>query len=86
MNKTLLPLLAILFATNIYAQDTSFEASDNYSLGEINGQNGWEVLSFISAAYTISDEQASEGSYALKLDVDQTGIIPGGSIAGPIKT
>lgn len=82
MRKKLLLLSALFFAVTINAQDTSFEESEGYNLGEISGQNGWDVLSFISPAFTVSDEQASEGSYAFKLDVDQSGIIPDGNLGG----
>lgn len=85
MKRTLLLLLAFVFAGTIQAQDTSFEGDEGYSLGEINTQNGWEVLSFVSPAFTISDEQASDGNFSLKLDVDQSGVIPDGSLAGPTR-
>jgi len=43
----------------------SFEASEGYSLGPINGQNGWIGLIFNQ---TITDEMSTDGGYSLKID------------------
>lgn len=85
MKTNLLFVAALILAGMVQAQNTSFEAEEGYSLGEINGQNGWEVTSLFSNMFTVSDDQASEGQYALRLGIDETGWIPPGSIVGPAR-
>ncbi|HLS30057.1 MAG TPA: T9SS type A sorting domain-containing protein [Flavobacteriaceae bacterium] len=82
MKKALLLFTAFILVHTHHAQDTSFEAEEGYELGEINGQNGWETFSILSDIFTVSDEQASDGDYALRLGIDEAGIIPDGNIAG----
>jgi len=89
MKKVLLSV-AFLGATSIGAkaqQTFSFETSEGYSLGDINGQNGWVVIGngqggFISNQ-NVSNELASDGTYSLKITGDsdygpQQNIVMGG--------
>ncbi len=85
MKKILLSLGLFVFLSATYAQDTSFEASEGYQLGEINGQNGWQAISFLSEMFTVSNEEASDGNNALKLGLDATGFIPDGTTIGPTR-
>src|SRR5690606_29816172 len=57
------------------AQTTvSFESSEGFSLGDINGQNGWVVTGNGSGGFisnqTISSSMASQGTQSLKIDED----------------
>jgi len=92
MKKVLLSV-AFLGATFIGAkaqQTFSFEASEGFTLGDINGQNGWTVTGngqggFISNQ-NVSDELASNGVYSLKITGDsnygpQQNIVMGGFYA-----
>lgn len=68
---TLLLSSVLLTAMSLHAQTISFEASEGYELGDINGQNNWTVVqdedgSFIQNQVII-DEMASEGTYSLKI-------------------
>lgn len=62
--------IAALCSTLTFAQQTiSFEASDGYVMGDLNGQNGWTVTESSDGFITnqiITDEQASAGSYSFK--------------------
>ncbi|KAF2509778.1 T9SS type A sorting domain-containing protein [Flavobacterium arcticum] len=59
-------LLASIFSLN--AQTTSFETSEGFILGEINGQNNWSLYGDTpSANATVSDDYLSDGDYSLKL-------------------
>src|SRR5690554_4639540 len=54
------------------AQETiSFEASEGYSLGDINGQNGWTVTGISEGVYSttqvVSNEQSSDGTSSFKI-------------------
>jgi len=76
MKKVLLSV-TFLGATflGVKAQETiSFETSEGYVLGNINGQNGWSVTGngqggFISNQ-EVSDDVASHGSYSFKIASD----------------
>ena len=76
MKKTLLSV-AFLFATiaGVNAQQTiSFEASEGFTLGDINGQQNWTVTGagpgeFISSQ-VITNALASDGTYSLKIAND----------------
>lgn len=77
MNKKLHLLLVfgLLCLGNLSAQTTiSFETSEGYVLGDINGQNGWTVTGagqggFISNQ-VVSATLASQGTQSLKIDED----------------
>lgn len=82
MKKALLLFTALILVHTLHAQDTSFEAEEGYELDEISGQKGWSAFSFLSDMFTVSDENSSDGDYALRLGIDQSGFIPGGGTAG----
>ncbi|PZU83614.1 MAG: hypothetical protein DI529_12445 [Chryseobacterium sp.] len=68
-------LILSLFSSFSWAQSTiSFESSESYTLGNIHGQNGWEVTlnndELPINNQTISNENATSGSNALKIAVD----------------
>lgn len=59
------------------AQETiSFEVSEGFSLGDINGQNGWATATTNEAGtdfilnQSVSDDLFTEGSQSLKIDQD----------------
>lgn len=65
-------MLLLLFLAGITnAQETiSFEASEGYTLGSLNTQNGWEVTDNNEGNFlenqVVTDEQSSDGEYAFK--------------------
>lgn len=68
-------LILSLFSSLAFAQQTiSFEASEGYTLGDINGQNGWEVTLNSDDQpiknQVITAEKASAGTQSIKIDVD----------------
>lgn len=70
----LFALVAPLF-WNVQAQQTfSFEASEGFTLGNINGQSGWQSTvdgnGIFPTTQTISNEQSSVGDYSLRLSKD----------------
>lgn len=78
MNKKLHLLVAALglfIGNSVNAQTTiSFESSEGFSSGDINGQNGWVVTGDGSGGFisnqTISSSMASQGTQSLKIDED----------------
>ena len=80
MNKKILMLsaLGLLTMGTIKAQTTvSFESSEGFTLGNINGQNGWVTTSYTEteggptlyvANQVISNALFSQGSQSLKID------------------
>lgn len=73
MKKTLLSA-AFIFAAMISAnaqQTISFEASEGFTIGNINGQNGWVTTGAGNNTFienqVISNELASEGTQSLKI-------------------
>ncbi len=75
MKKITLLLITLLASQFGNAQQTiSFEVSEGYSLGDINGQNGWVVTGdgaggFVSNQVVTAD-LATAGTQSLKVDVD----------------
>src|SRR5690554_221364 len=71
----LVAALGLFIGNSVNAQTTiSFESSEGFSIGDINGQNGWTVTGdgtggFISNQ-TISSSMASQGTQSLKIDQD----------------
>lgn len=68
-------LILSLFSSFALAQQTiSFEASEGYTVGNINGQNGWEVTLNNDEEpinnQVITTERASEGAQSIKIAVD----------------
>lgn len=75
-------LILSLVSSFAFAQQTiSFEPSEGYTAGDINGQNGWEVTLNNDEApinnQTISTEKAFEGTQSLKISVDDRKILVG---------
>jgi hypothetical protein len=61
---------AALFASifSLTAQTTSFETSEGFILGEINGQNNWSLYGDTpSANAVVTDDYLTDGDYSLKL-------------------
>lgn len=75
MKKTLLFIGLLISSLNINAQSTSFEASEGYTVGNINNQNGWIVTGtgvpggFI-ANQAVSTALFTTGTQSLKIDED----------------
>lgn len=72
MKKITLSFIALLsLSLSVNSQTISFEASEGYTLGDINGQKNWEVIQDADGDFiqnqVITDELASDGSYSLKL-------------------
>ncbi|MFC4163722.1 T9SS type A sorting domain-containing protein [Epilithonimonas zeae] len=68
-------LILSLVSSFAFAQQTiSFEASEGFVAGDINGQNGWEVTLNSDDEpiknQVITTEKASEGTQSIKIDVD----------------
>ena len=67
-NKYLL-ILSLLSSFAFSQQTISFEASEGYTLGNINGQNSWTVTETSDGPLTnqvVTNEFSSSGSYAFK--------------------
>lgn len=68
--KNLYFIVVTLFCTSISAQNLiSFEASEGYTLGNINGQNGWTVTETSDGPLTnqtVSNEFANTGTFSFK--------------------
>lgn len=73
-NKYLL-ILSLISSVVFAQQNISFEVSEGFNLGNIQGQNGWEVTLNNDDApinnQTISSEQTSNGTQSLKIAVDE---------------
>ena len=69
-------LLTLGLTSLFYSAQTiiSFENAENYSLGDVNNQNGWEVTTNSSNGFiknqVITNEMATSGTNSLKIDVD----------------
>ena len=71
MKKNYLSVLLFVATLNLFAQQTniSFETAEGFQLGNLHGQNAWEVSegsNGVLQSQIISDEQASQGSYSFK--------------------
>ena len=70
-NTILLSLFIGAFSFGTNAQSISFETSEGYILGNLNGQNNWETTSDDQGGHVenqvITDEAASHRNYSLKL-------------------
>lgn len=70
-------LFALGFASLFCAaqQSVSFESSENFNLGNIHNQNGWEVTlntdNLPIQNQVISNDRASDGTQSLKIEVDE---------------
>lgn len=66
MRKITFLILAIFaIAYTAHGQATSFESGEGFTLGAINGQNGWAILGADTSQ--IVDSQASDGTFSLQL-------------------
>jgi hypothetical protein len=80
----LFAMLFVLSLANINAQidiDVSFETAEGYSLGLIEGQNGWITNPDASSFMVISDTESTDGSQSLYFQGDPNGPLPGNAIA-----
>lgn len=53
-------------------QTISFETSEGYALGDLNGQNGWTVTESSDGFITnqvITDEKSKDGNYSFKMHI-----------------
>lgn len=69
MNKFYTIAAALLTTITFAQQSTSFEASEGFTLGTINNQNGWVVTEGSDGFVTnqiITEETASEGTFSFK--------------------
>ena len=69
MRKNHLFILSFVSSLFFAQQTISFESSEGYELGNINGQNGWTVTETSDGLLTnqvVSDEFAKTGNYAFK--------------------
>ena len=67
-NKYLL-ILSLISSFAFAQQNISFESSEGYTLGDINGQNGWTVTESSDGPLTnqlVTNEHASSGTYSFK--------------------
>ncbi|MET3036351.1 T9SS type A sorting domain-containing protein [Chryseobacterium sp. NRRL B-14859] len=64
--KILIGLLGLFSGTAFSQQTISFEASEGYSAGNINGQKGWVTSNGVDQQ-TVNSEKASVGTNSLKL-------------------
>jgi len=83
--KKITLLLGLLFigVYNSNAQQLiSFEASEGFSLGEINGQNGWMSNPNYTSFVTVVDTQSTNGTSSLFFSSDPNGPVPNNGITG----
>lgn len=70
MKKIYSVFMLLLFTASLYAQITiSFEEMEGFELGNVHGQNEWEVTEAADGVLSnqiISDAQASDGVYSFK--------------------
>jgi hypothetical protein len=80
----LLSFYLILLSGLINAQNLniSFESSEGFTLGEINGQNSWIANPNYSNLVNIVDTQFTDGTSSLFFSGDPNGPIPNNSITG----
>lgn len=72
--KKIYTFATVLVTSITFAQNTSFEASEGFALGNIHDQNGWEVGTNsdkqIFNNQTVTNEKATDGNYSLKIAKD----------------
>lgn len=89
--KKIYTFATVLVASMTFAQNNfSFEASEGFKLGELHGQQGWEVTLNRDDKpiknQSISNENATDGTNSLKIDVDTTENFGWFAIYGASKT
>jgi|GEM_PF-5970884 len=83
MKKITLLIAACVFSVGIFAQElevqetVSFESSEGYSTGNIDGQDGWEAFEDL---INVSDERANNGDQSMHLGL--YGGFPSGDFQG----
>lgn len=79
-------VLLAVFSLKTIAQgfNISFESTEGFTLGELNGQNGWLANATYSPFVNIVDTQSTDGSNSLYFQNDPNGPVPGGSITGAV--
>jgi len=79
-------IFTFVFTLQSNAQDLSisFETTEGFTLGEINGQNGWATNPTYSPFINIVDTQSTDGSNALYFQDDPNGPLPNNSITGAV--
>ncbi len=73
MKKALLSLgfvMSSIFIAN--AQFTSFETSEGFTLGNINGQNNWSVTTLMGAKAAVSNGRAMTGVNSLRISPENS--------------
>jgi len=70
--------------TNAQDLSISFESTEGFTLGEINGQNGWVTNQTYSPFVNIVDTQSTDGTNALYLEDDPNGPLPNNGITGAV--
>ncbi|MEO8934100.1 MAG: T9SS type A sorting domain-containing protein [Xanthomarina sp.] len=71
MIKSYAVIFVLLITGVVFSQETiSFEASEGFTLGTLNTQNGWEVTDDNQGGFllnqVVTNEQASDGVYSFK--------------------
>lgn len=81
MKKIIFFIIVVLSAVVVKGQTISFEESEGYELGSIDGQGNWQAdYDF----FTVSDSKASDGDWSLMLGKDENNVIDPGFILGPV--
>lgn len=82
-NSTFLFIALLLSTLSFNAQQLiSFEAGEGFTLGEINGQNGWMSNPNYTTFVNVVDTQSTDGTNSLYFSADPNGPIPNNSITG----
>lgn len=84
MNILKLLIISILLSTITFAQKTSFEPTDSFKIGELNGKENWFIPQEYASHFLITNEKASQGKQSLKLKSISLNSIPNGITFGPI--
>lgn len=63
---TLLAALLVAFYSNAQIE-TSFETGEGFTVGALNGQNGWANTTGADANFSITTDQATDGTQSLQL-------------------
>jgi hypothetical protein len=82
----LFTVFLVAFTLKTEAQDLniSFESTEGFTLGEINGQNGWVANPTYSPFVNIVDTQSTDGSNSLYFETDPNGPVPNNGITGAV--
>ncbi len=80
MKKITLLAAAFIFAAGVQAQTTSFESSEGYSAGALDGQNGWAIPvdlqgQAVAGTIAVDNGEASDGTSAVKFNTGNLGYV-----------